>query len=159
MKKNLLNLVVVFLAVFALNACKSTDTPEAVAEKYLKHVANQEWAEAKKLGTESTQNMLDMISGFGGEAQKVDVKIEDMNCNVEGDEAECTYKENGEEGIINLVKVDGKWLVDQKKEMGDDMLSDDDLWGDDDWDDEWEDEAYFEEEIEVVEDLVEEVID
>ncbi len=139
MKKNFLNLVVVFLAVVALNACKSTEGPEAVAEKYLKHVANQDWDAAKKLGTESTVQMLEMTEGmmaeFGGEATKADVKIEDMKCTVDGDEANCTFKQNGEADKLDLVKVDGKWLVDQKKEMGDDAW---DEGSDEDWDDEWD---------------------
>jgi len=143
MKKKLLNLVVVFLAVVALNACKTGDNPEAIAEKYLKHVAKQEWAEAKKLGTESTQQMIDMLASFGGEGTGADVKIEDMKCTVDGETAVCTFKSNGEADKLDMVKVDGKWLVDQKKEMG----GDDDFDFDFDWDEEGDEEVSFEEEV------------
>ena len=117
MKKNLLNLAVFAFAVVALIACKGGETPEAVAEKYLNHIAKQEWAEAKKLGTENTQQLVDMLASFGGNAEVKDVKIEEMKCEVNGEAAVCNFKSNGEADKLDMVKKDGKWLVDQKKEM------------------------------------------
>jgi len=117
MKKNFLNFAVMFFAVIALNACKSSNSPEAVAEKYLNHIAKQEWAEAKKLGTENTQQLVDMLASFGGKSEIKEVKIEGMKCDVKGDSALCNYKSNNEADKLNLIKKDGKWLVDQKKEM------------------------------------------
>lgn len=122
MKKNLLSLVVVFFAVIAFNACKSSDSPDAIATKYLGHIAKQEWAEAKKLGTENTQQLVDMLASFGGTKEIKEVKIEEMKCEVTGDSAVCNFKSNGEADKLDMLKKDGKWLVDQKKEMpADDM--------------------------------------
>ena len=120
--KKLLSLAVVFLAIVALNACKSSDSPEAIAEKYLNHIAKQEWAEAKKLGTENTQQLVDMLASFGGNAEVKEVKIEEMKCEVNGEAAVCNFKSNGEADKLDMVKKDGKWLVDQKKEMPADDL-------------------------------------
>jgi len=117
MKRNILNLVVILFAVIALNACKSSDSPEAIADKYLKHIAKQEWAEAKKLGTENTQQLVDMLASFGGKAEIKEVKIEEMKCETKGDSSHCTFKSNGEADKLDLIKKDGKWLVNQKKEM------------------------------------------
>jgi len=133
--KKLFNLVVVLLAVLAFNACGDKNAPEAVAEKYLQHIAKKQWEEAKKLGTESTHQMVDMLSSFGDDAEVKELTVTDMKCEVNDDAASCTFKSNGEEDKLDLVKVDGKWLVDQKKEMP----SDDDFNFD------------FEEEEEVVE--------
>jgi hypothetical protein len=117
MKKNLLGLVVVFFAVVALVSCKGSDGPEAVAEKYLQHIAKQEWADAKKLGTENTAQLVDMLASFGGAAEVKEVKIEEMKCEVTEETAVCNFKSNGEADKLDMVKKDGKWLVDQKKEM------------------------------------------
>jgi hypothetical protein len=118
--KNLLKLAVVAIIVVAINACGSkTDTPEAVAEKFLGHLNKKEYSEAKKLGTEQTGQMIDMMESFGsagGDQEKKDVKIENMKCTPTDDKAACTYTSDGKEEKIELVKKDGKWLVDMKKE-------------------------------------------
>jgi hypothetical protein len=118
--KNLLKLAVVAVIIFAINACGSkTDTPEAVAEKFLGHLNKKEYADAKKLGTEQTQQMIDMMESFGsvgGDQEKKDVKVENMKCTTDADKSSCTYTSEGKEEKIELVKKDGKWLVDMKKE-------------------------------------------
>ncbi|MDD3876816.1 MAG: hypothetical protein PHT69_09355 [Bacteroidales bacterium] len=123
MKKIVLSLVVVFLAVLALNSCKDANSPEAIAEKYLTHMAKHEWEQAKALGTEDTQSMIafkmDSEEGEGAEA-----KIEDMKCTVTEETAVCTCKLDGADRTLNLVKAEDKWLVDEKKEMPDMGLDD-----------------------------------
>jgi hypothetical protein len=118
--KNLLKLAVVAIMIVAFNACGSkSDTPEAVAEKFLNHLNKKEYADAKKLGTEQTGQMIDMMESFGaagGNAEKKDVKIENMKCTTTDDKSACTYTAEGKEEKIELVKKDGKWLVDMKKE-------------------------------------------
>lgn len=105
--------VLVVLAMFASCAKKG---PEQVAEKFLTHLNKLEFAEAKKYATESTQKMLDLLSQFPNQEAK-EVKIENLKCTEEGDKARCTYTVDGKEESIDLVKVDGKWLVDMQKEM------------------------------------------
>lgn len=120
--KNLLKLAVLAIAIVAINACGSkTETPEAVAEKFLNHLNKKEYAEAKKLGTEQTQeyvNTMETFSSMGGEEKK-DVKIENLKCDTKEDKSTCTYMSDGKEDKINLLKKDGKWLVDMAKETGD----------------------------------------
>ena len=42
-----------------------------------------------------------------------------MKCTEDGDKAVCEYKEDGEEKKLDLVKKEGKWLVEMKKESPD----------------------------------------
>lgn len=121
--KNLVKLGVVLVVLVFMNACKNDSKPEAVGEKFLNHLNKQEWAEAKKLGTEATGQMIDMmesLSKMGGEAAKPkDVKpVTIKETKVDGDKAVLSYccDEKGQDGKVNVVKVDGKWKVDMKKE-------------------------------------------
>ena len=119
--KKLLTLAVIALAVITMNACKSSDTPDKVAEKFLGHINKKEFAEAKKIATTEAAasiDMLESVSKMGGENTK-EAKIENMKCKEDGDKAVCDYTENGEAKKLDLVKKDGKWLVEMKKESPD----------------------------------------
>lgn len=121
--KHLSKLALLLIVSFAMLACGGSDDPGKVAEKFLTHLNKQEYEEAKKLGTESTvltigmiESMSGMAESFGGSAESEDIELEMGDCEVDGDKAKCTYTSNGEESTINLVKKDGDWLVDMKKE-------------------------------------------
>ena len=120
--KKLFSLVIVAIVIVAVSACGGKkNTPEAVAEKFLGHLNKKEYAEAKKLGTENTKQMLDMMESFSGmdkdkKAEVKDVKIENLKCETTDDKAKCTYTAEAKEQTIDLVKQDGNWLVDMKKE-------------------------------------------
>ncbi len=130
--KKVIKFAVVILAVIAFNACKNAGKPEDVAEKFYKHLAKLEYDDAKAIGTEATGKMLDMMKSMtsvGGdeakkqmeEAKKAEIKIENMKCDVKEDKAICTFKatvagKEAKEEKLNLLKKDGKWLVDMKKE-------------------------------------------
>lgn len=119
--KKLLTLAVVAIAVITMNACKSSDTPDKVAEKFLNHINKKEFAEAKKMATTESAATIDMLENFskiGGDQAK-EAKIENLKCKEDGDKATCEYKENGEDKKLDLVKKDGKWLVEMKKESPD----------------------------------------
>jgi hypothetical protein len=119
--KKLLTIAVIALAVITMNACKSSDTPDKVAEKFLNHINKKEFAEAKKIATPESAASIDMLESFakmGGEQTK-EMKIENMKCKEDGDKAACDYTENGEAKKLDLVKKDGKWLVEMKKESPD----------------------------------------
>jgi hypothetical protein len=119
--KNLLKFAVIALAVITMNACKSSDTPDKVAEKFLGHINKKEFADAKKLATTESAASIDMLESFskmGGEQTK-EAKVENMKCKEDGDKATCDYTENGEAKKLDLVKKDGKWLVEMKKESPD----------------------------------------
>ena len=128
--KNLLKLAALAIIIVAINACGGkTESPEAVAEKFLNHLNKKEYAEAKKLGTEQTAQMIDMMESFssmGGEEDQKEVKVENMKCDSKEDKSTCTYTSDGKEEKIELVKQDGKWLVDMKKEGGNETPPPDD---------------------------------
>ncbi|NTW31710.1 MAG: hypothetical protein HGB12_03645 [Bacteroidetes bacterium] len=117
--KKLFKLAIIAIAVISFNACKNSDTPDKVAEKFLNHLNKKEYAEAKKLATTESAASIDMVESFskmGGDQTAKEVKIEGLKCKVEGEKAACDYTENGEGKKIDLVKKDGKWLVEMKKE-------------------------------------------
>jgi hypothetical protein len=127
--KNFLKLAVVAIIIVAFNACGSkTDTPEGVAEKFLNHMAKKEYAEAKKLGTEQTGQWVDMMESFGQiggtEGEQKETKVENLKCDTKEDKSSCTYTTDGKEEKIDLIKKDGKWLVDMKKEGGENPPTD-----------------------------------
>ncbi len=127
--KNLFRITLVLLFAAFLGACGSSNSPEGVAEEFLTHLGNQDYEKAKELGTENTVQMLTMIESMGGmaesmggEAKKDSAKglpddFEITNSEVDGDNALVTYTADGKEEELNLVKQDGQWKVDMKKEQ------------------------------------------
>jgi hypothetical protein len=122
MKKNVPNFLLVILVLMStLNACKNLETPDKVASKFLDHISKKEFSEAKKLATSESATMIDMQESFskmGGVATK-EAKIKNMMCKEEGEKATCDYTKDGEAEKLDLIKKDGKWLVDMKKESPD----------------------------------------
>ncbi|MEI6124259.1 MAG: hypothetical protein WCQ95_11605 [Bacteroidota bacterium] len=125
--KKLFSLVMVAIVIVAISACGGKkNTPEAVAEKFLGHLNKKEYAEAKKMGTENTKQMLDMMESFAGmdkKAEAKEVKIENLKCDTQADKSKCTYTAEGKNETIDLVKQDGNWLVDMKKEGAGDQTT------------------------------------
>ncbi len=98
-----------------LFACGGDKGPEKVAKEYLTALKEKNYDKAKGLGTEDTQQMLDALVQFGA-APVVD-EVKDIKCEVNGEEAVCTFccmKEGKNE--LMMKQVDGKWLVNEKKE-------------------------------------------
>jgi hypothetical protein len=119
--KKLLSFAVVALAVITMNACKNSETSDKVAEKFLGHINKKEFSDAKKLATPESAASIDMLESFskmGGEQTK-ETKIENIKCKDDGEKSACDYTENGEAKKLDLVKKDGKWLVEMKKENPD----------------------------------------
>jgi hypothetical protein len=131
--KKLLNLGLVLLVIFTIGACKGGDKPENVAKEFLTALNKLDYEKAKTFGNEETGKMVDMIKMFSGntdeaklaEAKKKseNVKIEITNTEMVGDSAAvCQYKVSGIEGQdakedkIDLIKKEGKWMVNWKKE-------------------------------------------
>jgi len=115
--KNLLILSVFAAAVFT--SCTKAEGPKEVATKFLTHLNAGEYDAAMALGTDGTKEMLGMIKMFAGEEKPeaaVPFTISDVK--EEGDKASVTYRNEGGDAdeTIELVKADGKWLVDMKKE-------------------------------------------
>jgi hypothetical protein len=132
--KNLMKFGLLLLVVVSMSACKSGGKPETVAKEFLTALNKMDYDKAKTFGTEETGKMVDMIKSFstmgGDEAKLAEAKkktekaeIEILKTEMAGDTAAvCQYKLTGIEGQepkedkIDLVKRDGKWLVNWKKE-------------------------------------------
>lgn len=127
--KNLMKLALVALVVVALNACKSSDKPDAVAEKFLKAIDKCDTSEAKSLSTDRSVDMIRMSCMFGKLPDAKENKIENMKCTEKGDTAKCDYSKNGTaaDSPLVLIKKDGKWLVDFVKENPFEKLQSNDM--------------------------------
>jgi hypothetical protein len=118
MRNNIIFFCCIGLIAFA---CKSSDNPRAVAEKFLKAMTTQDFETAKKYGTEETEKLLDMMSGFtkmSPDSAAREMKFEITREKVSGDNAIIYYREEGREGELQLpmVKLEGKWKVLLSKE-------------------------------------------
>ncbi len=95
---------------------KQEATPEYIAEKFLNYLEKGEYDKVKQISTESTKKLLETLKkivGIFGEDEDVEPrKISDVICDVDGNFARCSYMAEDEEEEINLIKEDGKWLVD-----------------------------------------------
>ncbi|NPA44607.1 MAG: DUF4878 domain-containing protein [Chlorobi bacterium] len=124
--KKLLSIGMIILVAFTFSCGGSSDDPKAVAEDFLKAVAEQDYTKAKELGTETTGQLLSMIEGMASmipedqvKADKEDIKSLKMgDVEINGDNAVVYFSTNKKDGDkIDLKKVDGKWKVDMKKEQ------------------------------------------
>lgn len=135
------------LFTLLLAACGGgSDSPSDVATKFLNHTNKMEFKEAKKYATKSTGDILDMVGGMAAMMPKEDPKtFKILNETIDGEKATVTYRTDGkeEDETLNLVKEDGKWLVNMSKE---DMNKEDgaDEGGEMDWN--FDEEEYIEEE-------------
>jgi hypothetical protein len=100
---------IALLAVVVLWACGGASGPKAVGENFLNAMAKGDIEGAKKYATKEAQSSLDMMAATA-EAKKANPdKIEIGEVKEEGDKATLSYKENGTEKTLNLVKEDGQW--------------------------------------------------
>ena len=149
MKKVFSVLAAAIIAIAFTSCGGGANTTEKVTEKFLNHMAKQEYAEAKKLATGDALEMIKTIESFAslgdeGETEAEVPEIKDMKCETTEEASSCTYTQDGVENKIELQKVEGKWLVSQfpkegsstDEDMDDDM---DDMDMDDDMDDDMED--------------------
>lgn len=106
--------------------------PKQVSLKFYKALGAQDYEQAKKLGTTSTQQVLSMLQNLDDllpEEEQLAIKtkmeaqlkrLKKSICTIEGEQAECRIccNELGEEeaNALQLKKVDKKWLVHLTKE-------------------------------------------
>lgn len=115
------------MASLLLVSC-SGGGPEGTVKQFVAHTSKGEFEEAKKYGTESTNGLLSMAQQFGGsqaaemKEKNKDVKVDIISSDVKDSIATVKYKVTGianpsdEEKELNLVKQNGDWKVDMKKE-------------------------------------------
>jgi hypothetical protein len=116
-----------FVAAAFLTSCGvNKKDPKAVTEAFVMAFANQEWDKAKEFATKESAEMIDGIKGMMAMAPKDEkaekVKIKNIECKEDGDKCNCQVEyETGADKLgssYDLVKVDGNWFVDFKKDTG-----------------------------------------
>lgn len=117
MTRNLTLFSLFAIMLVSLVSCGSKDNPEAVADKFLNHIARGEFEKASEYASKQTGQMLALAAAFS-EGSEFEQKSnhKDLKCEIDGDTAKCTYTMDGETEVIDLIKEDGKWKVHQKKE-------------------------------------------
>lgn len=107
---------IALLAVVVLWACGGKAGAKDVAEKFLSAIAAGDYATAKKYATTEAQASLDMMASMsGGEAKGEPAKIEVGDVKEDGDKATASYKENGADKTLDLVKENGEWKANWSK--------------------------------------------
>jgi hypothetical protein len=113
----LISILIYSCAVFDVSYSKK---PEKVAEKFLNYFYKCEYEKAKKYGTTQTRQIIDLmdqlIAVSGQNTFPKDSKVVMLDTEIKGDTARCNYFVNDVKNEIILLKTDGKWLVDLKKE-------------------------------------------
>jgi hypothetical protein len=125
MKKLLLSFAAICVMAMTLVSCNS-NTPKATADKFLNGLYHMDYKQAKEVATEDTKKMLEVMENFSSmmpdsnkaNAKKIKINLKDEK--IEGDKAVVTYttSESTEEQKVDLVKQDGKWLVQYNKQEG-----------------------------------------
>lgn len=122
--KKLMSIGFVLLFSFFMVSCGgSSDNPQDVAAEFMTALADQDYDKAKDLGTENTVMMIGMIESMAsmapeGEESEEMGEITWGETEIDGDNATCFYSTPDKaDQQVDLVKVDGDWKVDMKKEM------------------------------------------
>lgn len=101
-----------FLLSLLFIAVSCSSGPEASAKKFTESLSQGKVDEAKKYATESTGKLLDFASSFGGFPVEPNYKFEMKKDSVVDNKAWVTFiNQKGKEEVLQLVKIDGKWLV------------------------------------------------
>lgn len=119
--KKITHSILVLAAATFLFACGKSDSPTSITEKFLSAISKQDYDAAKTFGTDDTDRLLSMMSGFkkmGAEPFMAEAKFDVVDETINGDEAKVKVKVDGraKEMIFNLEKEDGKWKVAMNKE-------------------------------------------
>ncbi|MDG4949453.1 DUF4878 domain-containing protein [Weeksellaceae bacterium KMM 9724] len=106
-------IIFIFAISFLLISCSTG--PEKAAKNFSENLAKGKVDEAKKYATESTGKLLDFTSGFGGLKVDPDFKFKFIKDSIVDNRAWVTFKDESKESAkeqdIELVKVDGEWLI------------------------------------------------
>jgi len=125
MKKVLSSIFMVVVIAMTILSCGNKSDPKKVAASYLNALKKMDYETAKKFGTPETGKMLDMMSSFSGmmpdsiKDKAKDVKVEIKEAKEQGDKCVVSFTSSekpGAEESLNLVKKDGKWLVNMTKD-------------------------------------------
>src|SRR5690348_15721998 len=121
-------IIPLILAAFLI--CCNANGPKAVAGKFLTAMFTLDFKKAKEFGTDDTNKMLDMMSGFAkmmpDSAKRTEIKFKILDSSEDGDKATVTYKEEGKDGeqSVPLVKINGSWKVSIGKDVMNSEMTD-----------------------------------
>jgi hypothetical protein len=108
-------------------SCSNQGSPGDVAVQFIKYLQKKDWENAKKLATEDSKPMINMIalmgsSGEEGLFEEMEIEVDEVN--MKGKKAEVMLSlENGDKNKISLRKEDGEWkVVFSKTGLMDDMM-------------------------------------
>ncbi len=125
MKKIILSITAFILIAFTIASCGSKNDPKEVALNYLNALKSLDYEGAKKFSTPETGKMLDMLSSFSSmmpdsmKEQAKKIKIEIKEAKEDGDKCVVKFVSSDKpeaEEVLNMVKKDGKWLVNMGKD-------------------------------------------
>lgn len=119
-------IAVVVLFSAALVGCGSdSNTPEDVAVAFTEAVSSLEFGEAGQYATEESRNALEFLETIYSEMpeEELEQELESVpetpsvvSTEVTGDSAIVTLENgDGAQEVMNLVRVDGEWLVNFEK--------------------------------------------
>ncbi len=104
----------IVLVALALSGCGAS--PSSTAEKFTVALAKGDIETAKKHCTQSTGSMLEMARSMGAVQTQPDFEFEASREDVDGNRATVYFKDaDGNEEKVDLVKIDGQWLVEIRK--------------------------------------------
>ena len=118
-----INILMVLALITLFSAC-SKNRPPKVAKAFLTALYKMEYDSAKTFCTKDSYGYIEyrrLLESYTFEKEKKqseNIGINIINTKITGDNAECKYKitgvpdEEGTEQTIDLIKKDGKWLVD-----------------------------------------------
>lgn len=125
MKKVFLSILAVALMAITIVSCGGKNDPKEVAQNYLNALKSMDYEGAKKFSTPETGKMLDMLASFSGmmpdslKEQAKNIKITIKEAKEEGDNCVVKFVSSDKpeaEETLNMVKKDGKWLVNMSKD-------------------------------------------
>lgn len=116
--------LIALMGTLLLGACQQQkDQPEQVAQEFLDYIEEGELKKAKEISTKDTKKLLKLFdhTNFSDSIRNSDMTFRDLECEVQTDSATCRYEryfKGKSEGMetINLVRKEGKWLVNIEKE-------------------------------------------
>ncbi len=121
MKQKIFYLIII--AFLIITSCSNKNGPEHVANSFLEFLDNKQYEEARQISTAETQKMIDFLELLYSDEPIEKRNITDMKCIEKGNTATCTFRDNGEEDNIQLVKEDKTWKVHMPKEFPDTDVS------------------------------------
>lgn len=102
----------IFLLTLATFFLSCSSGPDIAAKNFTENLAKGKVDEAKKYATESTGKMIDFASGFGSLPVNPNFKFEVIKDSIVKNKAWVTFvDQEGVEETIEVVKIDGDWLV------------------------------------------------